>query len=65
MTSMTPRDESFRLLEQHLLDGGERRSCLNCEYYSDREPHCRQFMANPPPQVAVFACPDWVLSIPF
>lgn len=40
-------------------------TCLNCEYWENEAKRCSQFNAQPPLEVIVVGCPEWLGEIPF
>lgn len=41
------------------------RSCLNCEFWQDKEEVCRKWKVRPPAKVIVTGCEDHSDEIPF
>jgi len=40
-------------------------TCLNCEYWEGEAKRCSQFNVQPPLEVIVVGCPEWLGEIPF
>jgi len=43
----------------------ELESCINCDWWEDKDESCFKYKVTPPIDVIVFGCEEWTDPIPF
>lgn len=52
-------------IQQKALAHDAWRSCLNCDFWKEKENHCAKWKATPPAETIVLSCEQWMYKIPF
>ncbi len=60
------KEAARAIMQQELLDNDVLHSCLNCEYWIEKDDKCERYNLTPPPKIIVFSCGEgWTYRIPF